>query len=106
MGSPESRATREVESMRKNGSRCRFSAAGRPKQIARVSMAGFKGTEGLNFNPSVPFFCFSVPATILKPLLSGARLPKLTGAGSPNTAPNRRLVSGGRCNDTKDKSGI
>jgi hypothetical protein len=34
-------------------------------------------------------------ARILKPLLSGARSPKLTGAGSPNTVPNRRLVSGG-----------
>jgi hypothetical protein len=30
----------------------------------------------------------------LKPLLSGARSPKLIEAGSPNTAPNRRLVSG------------
>ncbi len=34
-------------------------------------------------------------ATILKLLLSGARSPKPTGAGSPNTAPNRKLVSGG-----------
>ena len=34
-------------------------------------------------------------AGILKPLLSGARSPKPTGAGSQNTAPNRRLVSGG-----------
>jgi predicted dinucleotide-binding enzyme len=33
-------------------------------------------------------------ARILKPLLSGARSPKLTGAGSPNTGPNRRPVSG------------
>src|SRR2546422_1491859 len=32
---------------------------------------------------------------ILKPLLSGVRSPKLFGAGSPNTAPKRRLVSGG-----------
>src|SRR6266545_2292074 len=32
---------------------------------------------------------------ILKPLLSDARSPKLIGAGSPNTAPKRRLVSGG-----------
>ena len=31
-------------------------------------------------------------ARILKPLLSGARSPKLTGAGSPNTAPTRRLA--------------
>jgi hypothetical protein len=37
----------------------------------------------------------------LKPLLSGARLPKQTGAGSPSTAPNGRLISGRRCNDTK-----
>jgi hypothetical protein len=34
-------------------------------------------------------------AGILKPLLSGARSPKLIGAGSPNTAPNKRLESGG-----------
>ena len=34
-------------------------------------------------------------ARILKPLLSGARSPKPTGAGSQNTALNRRLVSGG-----------
>ena len=34
-------------------------------------------------------------ARILKPLLSGERSPKLIEAGSRNTAPNRRLVSGG-----------
>jgi hypothetical protein len=34
-------------------------------------------------------------AGILKPLLSGARSPRLTGVVSPNTAPSRRLVSGG-----------
>src|SRR5213593_942158 len=32
---------------------------------------------------------------ILKPLLSSVRSPKLFGAGSPNTAPKKRLVSGG-----------
>jgi len=32
---------------------------------------------------------------ILKPLLSGVRSPKLFGAGSPNTAPKKRRVSGG-----------
>jgi hypothetical protein len=30
----------------------------------------------------------------LTPLLSGARSPKLTEAGSPNTAPKRRQVPG------------
>ena len=34
-------------------------------------------------------------AGILKPALSGARSPRLIGAGSPNTAPNGRLVSEG-----------
>jgi hypothetical protein len=33
---------------------------------------------------------------ILTPLLSGGRSPKLTGAGSPSTAPNGRLRSAGR----------
>jgi hypothetical protein len=33
-------------------------------------------------------------AGTLKPLLFGARSPNLIGAGSQNTAPNRRLVSG------------
>src|SRR5882672_4478752 len=36
-------------------------------------------------------------ASILKPAPSGARSPRLIGAGSPNTAPNGRLRSGGRC---------
>ena len=34
-------------------------------------------------------------ARILKPLLCGARWPKLIETGSPNTVPSRRLVSGG-----------
>ena len=34
-------------------------------------------------------------AWILKPALSGARSPRLIGAGSPNTAPNGRLISEG-----------
>jgi hypothetical protein len=33
MGSPESRGKQEDESMRKNGNRCHFSAAGGQKQI-------------------------------------------------------------------------
>ncbi|HJS59407.1 MAG TPA: hypothetical protein VKA01_14990, partial [Vicinamibacteria bacterium] len=35
-------------------------------------------------------------AAISKPLLSGARSPKLIEAGSPNTVPKRRLASGGQ----------
>jgi hypothetical protein len=41
-------------------------------------------------------------AAISKPLLSGARSPKLTEAGSPSTAPNGKLISGRRCSVARD----
>src|SRR5581483_9707005 len=42
-------------------------------------------------------------AAILMPRRSGAHWPRLTAAGSRNTAPNRRHVSGGRCNMKQNK---
>jgi predicted dinucleotide-binding enzyme len=68
-----------------------------------VSIANSRGPGSLTALAAeigaTPVSVVDATAAILKPLLSGAPSPKLTGAESPNAAPNKRPVSGGRCNE-------
>jgi len=81
--------------------RIALSVAGDPSDarsavLRLVDDLGFDPVDGGGLDdswrqqPGTPAYCRD-----LKPLLSGARSPKPTGAGSPNTAPNRRLAPGG-----------